>query len=681
MTNELISYHFYTSIKSRLVLSFLFLFTTVFNLANGQNKKDELKIISQTTSKGIEFRILPKNYEQWKLISEHGIQIDRYTLPKNIENATLILHKLTPQALKPAATSVLDSLSDNIPEAVILRNCIASFTNTENNTIGNLIQSQQNNANSFSLSMIAMLNKPTLAYYSGLAFADLTVAANENYLYRLYLQSNTDMDTSLVRISSSNFSFLKALPAPQLTAGNGRVSVTWNLQDKYPEYYGLYIEKSIDNGNVFSKINANAILFGTSVNKAISNNFIDSVGDNPNPIFYRILGISFFGSEGAPSAKTSIRVFSTNSTPASYLYQKTDFLHWDFAPELETRIVGFKAAFCDSIDGNYRNLEVPIISPSTRRYKFYQSGYYKILTIDSSGNSIASLPLLFQLTDSTPPNIPQINKHQIDSNGIVKIEWNRAFEKDFYGYKVYQSNFRNDEFAVRTPFFIKDTFFIDTIDISMHRDSIFYQLVAADNRFNESLHSIPFGIQLPDLRKPATPVIYKTTVSKKDITLFWTNSNNNIGYFILKRNDNCASYNNEITIRISVDSTQYSDSLIEAGCVYEYSLMAMGKNQKLSDVLPTTNVRTFNNPILPKITFNCIAMDSTTNKLAFYWEKPMQTEISHYRILEINANGVIKTLGTAKENETTFQCPIPKKYKVQNYSIIVYLRDGRRSIP
>lgn len=665
-----------------ILLMLLPLLCTFSSMGQGiMENKITVKYVKYTD--GIVFKLFPNDYNQWKQLSTKGWKIERFTIAKDGQNIPLQYAMLSPGPILPLEKSQWSNIKDTLPEAALYFDCLyRTHLDSNNKTIPSLVQTTQENNECFAYAMMAAINKPEISFYGGLKFADMSAIKGENYLYRILAPNKNQTDTISILIDFSSPSAFPALNKLIVKQENKNVLINW---EENAEYYGLTIEKSTDGGNTFKKINEKPIVLGTKINGNLANFLVDTNLNYEKPIVYRSIGIGFLGDPSPASDTTEIICHENNEAYATNLtYSKVNknvILSWDFPILNEKLLQGFKVMYAPHLDSIMTPLHTGFLDSKTRNINILNGAYYKIEAWDKSGNLTSSLPLLVVFDDSIAPLSPIIKTSFLDSNNHIHLSWNHNVEKDFYGYKIYRGNFRNSEFSVITPNFFSDTFYIDSLDLSLHRDTIYYYITAADIRYNESISNIIHSIALPDLRKPETPSIFQTVLHKSAIELQWTKPNRKVNYFRITRlNTDNKSETKTILIEDPF-STNFLDTNIHSNTNYQYSIEAIGLNGSTSHPSPLVQIKSMPETVLPKLEFSAIVQDTLNNKIIFYWRKNTYSNITHYRIMEYTNQGQSRTIGTAKADESTFTWRTRPKYHLQKYSIMFYLSDGRRSTP
>jgi len=124
--------------------------------------------------------------------------------------------------------------------------------------------------------------------------------------------------------------------------------------------------------------------------------------------------------------------------------------------------------------------------------------------------------VLVQPVDSIPPTSPTNVVGQIDSLGLVTLKWAANTEKDMLGYRVYRGNNRKEEYSQITVSPHQDTVYYDSVGVKNLNSTVYYQIIAVDQRFNMSKPSEILAVKKPDYIPPTQPVFsaYEVVIGK-----------------------------------------------------------------------------------------------------------------------------------------------------------------------
>ena len=195
-------------------------------------------------------------------------------------------------------------------------------------------------------------------------------------------------------------------------------------------------------------------------------------------------------------------------------------------PEIEDDLKGYMVMFSTNLEGPWKNVSglLPRDATSYTDSVAYERGrgFYRVFVADTAGNVNFSPSMNNNIEDITPPASPRgLNYLADDSTGLVLLWWNHNTDADLQAYKVYFANQRDHEFIELTPGYIQDTFFFDSVDISMLARDCYYYVIAVDQNHNYSKPSDTLRVLLPDLLPPGVCVLDGVTQDVDTITITW----------------------------------------------------------------------------------------------------------------------------------------------------------------
>ena len=261
-------------------------------------------------------------------------------------------------------------------------------------------------------------------------------------------------------------------------------------------------------------------------------------------------------------------------------------LNWTFDEQAEKQIKGFSIDWAPKAEGPYTTIKKDIqkYKRSGTVQKVEASNYYKINAIGISHQKTASLMHFVQTVDSIPPAAPVGLKGTIDSLGIVQLTWQANTENDIRGYIVRKANLKEEQTIPVSTELITATTFIDTTQVTSLNPSVFYQVVALDNRYNISDFSEKLEVKKPDVIPPVPPIFENYKVTKQGISLHWINSSSyDVVSHHLYRKELVTNQSDWQLIFETDTISRYIDNTIEAGRQYRYAICAIDQNELKSE--------------------------------------------------------------------------------------------------
>ncbi|MEZ4906491.1 MAG: hypothetical protein R2771_02345 [Saprospiraceae bacterium] len=324
---------------------------------------------------------------------------------------------------------------------------------------------------------------------------------------------------------------------PQLQAewGNKITHLKWNTLPYEKTYFGYLIEESTDGIN-FKLVDSipyydNMAKYAklTDTTSFIKTEII--LEKNDKLYFYRLKGFDYFGEISKRYSEVKGKGFKELATSPELIFadQTEDnkaYLKWRISKDQINLIRDFSILRSETESGEY-NIEKDSISKYTREIKIpikHNLNYYRIIANPINGKSLSSMPVFVMGQDNNPPAKPNLINAEIDSIGNVKIKWKANNEEDLWGYRIYRTNFKEDEYILLNENPTKDTIYQDSIDIKLGNKEIYYYINACDKRNNMSLNSDTVELELPDIIPPSMPLILKLEQNEDTVKVFFTKS-------------------------------------------------------------------------------------------------------------------------------------------------------------
>ncbi len=434
--------------------------------------------------------------------------------------------------------------------------------------------------NRYGMALLASDLDPHASEALGWMYADSDVEEGKRYFYRITARDTT---INLQRAFLSEVAIEPIRPAPlfeSISEEEASIALYWSSIDYRPIYTGFHIERS-KNGVDFTRVTTNPIVYAKSDDYA--GDFIRYQEDvnNYDGHYYRIIGITPFGFDSAPSeAVFAMARDRTPPTKPQNVYIDTDPLNntvnisWELSDDPE--IAGVQVFMSYQFDGEARPVSGMMRANTeeftdtiTDRFKFH---YYKIATVDSAGNFANTLPYLASFRDTVPPNAPLGLIGNIDTSGIVSLSWNANTEPDLLGYSVYFSNQEDHMYNNLSPRPQRDTFFVDTLQLNTTTEDIYYKIVATDFHYHVSEFCGFIKLNKPDIIPPNPPRF--KAINQKDGKIYLdiiTSKAKDVESQVLYRK---LKEENTFTEIGEIYQGVFIDSLVLPGVAYTYRAIA-----------------------------------------------------------------------------------------------------------
>ncbi|MCG8207861.1 fibronectin type III domain-containing protein [Tenacibaculum finnmarkense] len=634
------------------------IFSFIFNVHAQKeigNETPEVKVIAHVTKKTIMLRWGVTTSSAWKFANKEGYIIERKTIVvKEQILSTPIVKILNTTPIKPKPMMEWKEFTEKNNYAAIAAQALyGEQFDVEMNEGGNGIMSILNQAQAieqrFSFALYAADQNFEVAKYSGLAYIDKDVKENERYLYTIRIANQNPkrkIKSGGVYLGLVDY---KPLPKPQEFAGifkDKTAMLSWNFSLLKKYYNNYIIERSDDNGSSYKSLTNTPVtnLGEREVNPSNRMMYIDSLFQNNKIYKYRIKGISAFGMEGPYSNIISGKGITPLKAAAYITTAKlTDdgsvIINWEFPQDGITELKWFKLVRSDTPKGIYSTVASEI-SKNKRSYKVANLkaiNYFKIVAIGYDNGERKSFPKMVQPDDSTPPAVPVEIIGKIDSLGVVRLNWKLNTEIDFLGYRVFRSNFNDDEFTQITFKPTPNNYFIDTINIKTLNKKIFYKVQSFDRRYNPSNFSEVLALKRPDIVPPTQPIFSSFKAEKGKVVLKWvTSSSNDAKSTMLYRKEKGVSTSWELISNLALPENNFTDTTVEFSKTYLYTLLTVDDSGLESEPITPLKITISDDMAKPVITKFEGAVNRETLSIELKWsyKEPNVVEYIIYKASE-----------------------------------------------
>lgn len=635
------------------------LFIVFLSLSTGLVAQDDLKhemrLLARPLPDSIVLRWAPTSYQLWLNGNEYGYHVTRTTIIKNGKNIKEKTTRLTKQPLKPRPLAEWETLVDKNDYAGVAAQAIygdgfeVEAGDGEASMI-DIINRSTEQENRFGFALFAADQSPEVAQYSALWFTDIKVKSGEKYLYKVFpaqVAEGMTPDTAVFFTGVDEYMPLSPPANVKAEAGDKMVTLTWDKQYQSELYNSFWVERSSDKGQSFRRLNDVPLVNTTpeGYDEANFHFYVDSLPDNETAFLYRVVGISIFGELSPASKVVSAKgIFKISSVPKMKAKAgpqgQTVVLNWEFSNDKQEKVDGYRIYRSEKFDSGFKILadKLPLISQQYVDMQPMSNAYYRIQAFNHSFDGPQSIPIMMQLVDSIPPKVPVGLQAEVDTSGLVNIQWTANTEKDLFGYRVYRANSSREEFSQLTSEAVTGNAYVDTINLKTLTKEVFYKVVAVDKRQNKSDFSGVLKVERPDIVPPASPIFKKAIADEKGVYLSWAQSpSNDVEQQVIYRN---AKGSKEWTLVVSLpsDSLLYTDIPSQTGTIYRYIIMAVDKAGNESKPAKPVAVK-YNAPkqkdvwITPEVKYN-----KRKGLVELSWEKP-EGDVKEYWVYEKKKGG------------------------------------------
>ena len=584
-----------------VLLLFVFSFSAFFGW--GQlSVQSRIYVRTEVHSDKVLLRWIAGDAKSWQLLNKYGFKLERLTVARS----GVVLEKpevlLLAEKLKPAESDKLKELVREYPMGAVVAQAVFGDNfevSLGNSPISKAIALDEERQQRYLFALYAADLCFPVAKEVGWGFEDYSIKEGERYLYRV---SSLVPKKELTIAEGARFVVVGdtiRLPQPlELSAqfSPAGAYLSWDYNRFASLYSSYWIERSED-GKTFSRISDLPI---TRMSDAEKNphapiTYLDSIAYRKT-YYYRVAGVTPFGSQGAYSAVVSGMAYP----PLTAIPQIEEYrfdtqgganLSWNFKQEEEDLIEGFRILRSQD-DKTYLLLDS--VSPKERIYHIRTLAhypYYKVEAKAKQGVSTTSFPTLIQAIDSIPPAVPTGLRAEVDSLGAVHLSWQAGKDEDLYGYRLYRGETKGEELIPITNKAILSTSYIDSVRLDNLNAKVYYALTALDERYNQSELSETIVVRKPTRIPPAMPLIVEAKASEAGNIIRWEASEDSfLAGFVLTRTAQDSTQQRRSWQIEDTKQRSYVDKEIEAGKTYSYQLTAYTDNQLYSPISPEVKV-------------------------------------------------------------------------------------------
>ncbi len=605
----------------------------------------------------------------WEVANKLGYVLERATMDAQGRATKSSLHRLTAAPLKPWT---LDQWKQRAPRddryAAVAAQALYGKTFTAKTADPGSGESVRNAVSEFEgrfgFAMFAADNDPVAANGLGVRLVDKDVRSGERYVYRVYLagrDTSYAVDTAYAVASPAPYTSPPAPPDLSTEGRDGSIVLRWKNPPAREGFSGYYIERSDDGGKTYHRLNDHpyAPLTTAAQTSPAEPNYTDTNIVNYRVYHYRVWGVDAFADLSAPA---EVEGYGRNLTPPpppilqmpKQLSPHAVQLTWDenaAPPDMKGFIITKSAA---SMQGYHplgeksapstppkktqrgrsrpepptktpasQELMAHLLPTSSRTYVDTTASsdepYYMVASVDTAGNIASSLPVYAELIDTAAPSPPTGLSGRIDTNGIATLHWHLSPEKDIIGYRLYWANEAFHEFSMRDQEMIKDTMFVDTVNINTLSHFIYYRVASLNVRHHQSPMSAIYALRRPDRVPPVSPVFTDVFVTDSAVALAWAASpSDDVARELLYRRRSKDTLWHQLAA-LPPHRGAYVDTAVVKKTMYEYQLVAEDSAGLHSAPSDPVQARPYDTGVRPPVQNLAAVLDPKTGAARLTW--------------------------------------------------------------
>jgi len=399
----------------------------------------------------------------------------------------------------------------------------------------NLIDRSNMESNYFGFALVAADRSPLAADILGLSYVDKDVQIEKIYKYEIRsrrLIPNFPVPDIWV---TNEFEPLLAPDDFKVEKKEGSVTLKWRSNDE--EEYGSYIIERLNPGDtVYRSLTKSPLVFIKADDaKDDYQVYVDSLPVNNVTYQYRIKGSNAFGewsdyAYGSGYGRDLVAPKAVSFINANFYKQPSAIrISWT-ANKTDKDLQYHQVLLSDNSEYGYSAISAEL-PPSDTAFVMDLTGmdsdrsfYFKITSVDSSGNVSTSSSRFVFVPDYDRPAAPAKITATISEKGLVTVQWNKSISKDVVGYYIFFANTDPKSLALVFDKALNDTTYSWKLDMNSLTKKIYLAVKAEDDNYNRSFLSEILELRRPDTIAPVKPFLSAINLISEQVEVSWKKS-------------------------------------------------------------------------------------------------------------------------------------------------------------
>jgi len=389
--------------------------------------------------------------------------------------------------------------------------------------------------NYFGFAMTAADRSSLAADILGLRYVDREAKFGETYRYEIRskrLAPNFPVPEIWV---TNEFEPLVAPENFKIDKNEKSVTLKW-FPNSDVQYSSYIIERLNPGDSVYHSLTAQPLVFIRSDELKYNQlTYIDSLPANNQVYMYRIKGSNAFGEWSDYAYGHGFGRDITPPAPVSvvtgkYLKEDTTIrISWTVNTK-DKDLKYHQILVSDNADYNFSAISGELSPKDTvsimdlKGMDTDKSFYFKVNSVDSSGNISTSLPRFVFVPDHVRPEAPASIRAGISPEGWVTVSWSPSVSKDVVGYYVFFSNNDPRKLALQFDKPLKDTTYSWQIDMKSLTKYLYVGVKSEDDNYNRSFLTEILQLRRPDTIAPVSPYLSHVAVKNDNVEITWKKS-------------------------------------------------------------------------------------------------------------------------------------------------------------
>ncbi len=552
--------------------------------------KAQLRMIGAAIGDSIVLRWAVANSEAWTRANVAGYILERTVLNSQNQVIGRAYQPVSKDTIRPWRLAVLEKrMNRKDTFALLAAQCLYGKSvkpvGGTNDLVAALKNSDDELGARFGFPLIAADMSAHAADVLGWRWVDKHVEKGNKYVYLLRcasLDGKVVSDTAAYIVKPEEYLPIQAPEPPVLVSGEKHISLVWQKQ---PQFSAFYPERSED-GIHFQRLTSRPYMEWVPRERANQDSltYVDSVGINYKPFYYRLVGINPFAQQTPPSA--SVKGMAVDRTPppgpdqvvGENTGQGKVRLKW-VNPSVTEPLLGIIIGKTPDpgdplVRLNEKLLPTTALTFTDENAWQFGTNFYAVGMVDTAGNVGWSSLRYVVMTDAAPPVAPLGLSGSIDTAGNVQLKWHLNPDFDLKGYNVYAANQADHQFIPLANSLITDTVFQYKINLYNLTEHIYYKVKAFDQNLKESTFSAVLELTKPDIIPPDAAVFDDYQVNANGVYLHWrTSSSKDLSSQRILRRAPKANW--ETITTLPKDVVAFTDTMLRSGQIWEYAVQSV----------------------------------------------------------------------------------------------------------
>ena len=447
----------------------------------------------------IVLRWAPSDYAAWMRLNLIGYNIYRWDEKNHCDTLALALKPKTLEEFR-AKYPTTDTVA-TIGYGLIYGDNVKKSTETreEPGSYGSMLEMYDDQVTSLAFAVLASEWRQDVAEDMAMRFVDRNVRKGARYTYLIQPARRFKNDNMFIKGKELSKVENKPYVPQPYNVGlkdsiTGQLAVTLYWTDKHNSSFE--IERRVAGTQEWRRVNSKPYMPMYKQDLDAKDEEVMYVDNVPQPgtYEYRVMAHDAFGDTTAPSETLTVKVgdMKPPKGPTITLVNidrpdETDPTKQIFATiswekdTVEADLAGFLPLYYNErFTGNdWKPLCEKTLPADAREVKVdvtgLSTGMLVVVAYDEAGNSGYSMPVQLRISDMKAPDAPGNLRAEVSaSDGTITLRWDKPADDDVAYYELAYANDTTHHFLMRNQGQLKDTMYVDTVQMTVNQRYIYY---------------------------------------------------------------------------------------------------------------------------------------------------------------------------------------------------------------